>query len=249
MFTKEEAKKFSAISYSQESYTTSWSRLHTSLFGDYYGATHFDLSWIDPTSVINVVDENTRGFWWNDYKSKKLKNKRKYYHLNPACELRYCEWCSSTKRVQEVFTTGIVALCFSCRMIDRRIVKQENKIRSYQREIVKAKATISKMRKNAKNKAKEIKVQNLKPEPKTRSTQLYRHYSKDGTLLYVGVSLSAIKRLSEHNKESRWFPTISRVEIETYATREEALQKEKQTIKEETPLWNRMHNRRLDRAQ
>ena len=172
MFTKEETKKFRAIKYSRESYTTSWERLHTSIYEDYFGARHFDLSWFNPTGVINVVDENTRGFWWNDYKSKRLKNVRKYYHLNPACELRYCEWCSSTKRVQEVFTTGIEALCFSCRMIDRKIVKQENKIQSYQRQINKAKENISKMRKRAKNKAKEIKVHNPEPEPKTRSTQL-----------------------------------------------------------------------------
>jgi hypothetical protein len=43
---------------------------------------------------------------------------------------------------------------------------------------------------------------------------LYRHFDKDGTLLYVGISLSAINRLGQHKDNAHWFSSIKRVEIE-----------------------------------
>ena len=43
---------------------------------------------------------------------------------------------------------------------------------------------------------------------------LYRHFDGTGRLLYVGISLSVIVRLSGH-KRSPWFGDIARVEIDT----------------------------------
>lgn len=75
-------------------------------------------------------------------------------------------------------------------------------------------------------------------------TQLYRHFDKDGTLLYVGISLSAIYRLSQHGDHSEWFNSISRVEIESFETREMAIEAEARAIFNEKPKHNIMRPRR-----
>ena len=67
---------------------------------------------------------------------------------------------------------------------------------------------------------------------------LYRHFSEEGELLYVGVSLSPVHRLVGHRKGSHWFGLIRRVEIEEFATREEALKAETVAIISEQPLHN-----------
>jgi hypothetical protein len=45
-------------------------------------------------------------------------------------------------------------------------------------------------------------------------TALYRHFDKDGNLLYVGVSLNAIERTISHRDKSPWYQDIARIEIE-----------------------------------
>jgi hypothetical protein len=42
-------------------------------------------------------------------------------------------------------------------------------------------------------------------------TSLYRHFDADGVLLYVGVSLWAVSRLTQHRHGSRWFHKIANV--------------------------------------
>lgn len=74
-------------------------------------------------------------------------------------------------------------------------------------------------------------------------THLYRHFDKDGDLLYVGISLSTVHRLGQHQENSHWFESITRVEIERFPTREAALQAEAMAIKHEKPLHNVMHNK------
>jgi hypothetical protein len=68
-------------------------------------------------------------------------------------------------------------------------------------------------------------------------TQLYRHYDKDGQLLYVGISLSAVSRLSQH-KEKPWYTEIATVTIETLPTRAHALRAERRAIWGESPRYN-----------
>jgi excisionase family DNA binding protein len=70
------------------------------------------------------------------------------------------------------------------------------------------------------------------------ATNLYRHYDAEGKLLYVGISLSAVKRLSEHMKEACWADKIVKVEIETFETREKALDAETNAIQTESPTHN-----------
>jgi hypothetical protein len=74
-------------------------------------------------------------------------------------------------------------------------------------------------------------------------THLYRHFNKDGALLYVGISINALCRLKRHEDVSSWFDEIHRVDIERFSSREAALTAECEAIKRETPLHNVRHNR------
>lgn len=72
--------------------------------------------------------------------------------------------------------------------------------------------------------------------------ELYRHYDKEGTLLYVGISLNSVARLRKHREEAHWFDDITRIEIERFESKEMAREAEKDAIAEERPLFNIMHS-------
>lgn len=78
-------------------------------------------------------------------------------------------------------------------------------------------------------------------------TQLYRHFNDGGELLYVGISLSAINRLGQHADHATWFKTISKVTIENFATRNEALDAERNAIHKENPKHNIKHKKEAER--
>jgi hypothetical protein len=71
---------------------------------------------------------------------------------------------------------------------------------------------------------------------------LYRAFDGDGRLLYVGISLNALNRLSEHKRSSGWFGHVARVEVEHMPSREFAASAEIHAIRTERPLWNVTHN-------
>lgn len=73
---------------------------------------------------------------------------------------------------------------------------------------------------------------------------LYRHFDKDGNLLYVGISLCYIIRLSQHKSQSSWFPNIASSVIEKFNSRFEAEIAETNAIESEHPLCNVVHNRK-----
>ena len=75
------------------------------------------------------------------------------------------------------------------------------------------------------------------------NTELYRHFDNENTLLYVGISLSTFARLSQHKDHSQWFNKVSRVTIEHFPTREEAIAAEKKAIKTEEPKFNIAHKK------
>jgi len=79
------------------------------------------------------------------------------------------------------------------------------------------------------------------------STQLYRHYNSTGELLYIGISLSVLNRLGQHKDNSHWFNSITNISIESYNTREEALIAERDSIINERPYYNTIHNNTLKR--
>ena len=69
-------------------------------------------------------------------------------------------------------------------------------------------------------------------------TTLYRHFNANGKLLYVGISLSALQRLSQHADHSDWYNKISRVEMEHFPDRPSAMAAEKKAVISEGPLHN-----------
>lgn len=66
---------------------------------------------------------------------------------------------------------------------------------------------------------------------------LYRHWDKNDKLLYVGISLNAVARLSQH-RNKRWFGEIAKVTVEKCPTREAALEAETKAIETEDPINN-----------
>ncbi len=71
---------------------------------------------------------------------------------------------------------------------------------------------------------------------------LYRHFDKDGNLLYIGTSLSVMSRTSHHHKISPWFNKITSITIERFPGRYDAARAEKKAILEEYPIHNKMFN-------
>lgn len=67
---------------------------------------------------------------------------------------------------------------------------------------------------------------------------LYRHFNKDDDLLYVGISLSAMTRLLQHQSCAAWFDEIVTVRIERFATRAEVRAAEALAIATERPRHN-----------
>jgi hypothetical protein len=73
---------------------------------------------------------------------------------------------------------------------------------------------------------------------------LYRHYDHAGDLIYVGISLSPLRRHEKHFATAAHRHQIFKILIEPFASREEALQAEETAIRDEFPKFNARHNRR-----
>jgi len=78
-------------------------------------------------------------------------------------------------------------------------------------------------------------------------TQLYRHFDAQDRLLYVGISLSTVARLTQHRISSDWYSQISRVEIQKFDTRSEAEGAEWEAIQKEKPIYNIIGNKPASR--
>lgn len=74
-------------------------------------------------------------------------------------------------------------------------------------------------------------------------TALYRHWDEEDNLLYVGISLSAVARLSDHMANSQWASDIAKVTVEYYGSRPAALAAEQKAIETEAPAYNVIYNR------
>lgn len=75
------------------------------------------------------------------------------------------------------------------------------------------------------------------------TVRLYRHFDAAGALLYVGISICALRRTSQHMQTAKWSDRIRRIEIESFASREAALAAEKAAIIDERPAFNVIFNR------
>jgi hypothetical protein len=74
------------------------------------------------------------------------------------------------------------------------------------------------------------------------SCDLYRLYDAEDQLLYVGISWSALGRMSQHKAEKPWFGDVARIEIVITESRAEAEHLERLAIRNERPLYNKQHN-------
>jgi hypothetical protein len=70
------------------------------------------------------------------------------------------------------------------------------------------------------------------------STALYRHFDKEGNLLYVGISKNPFIRLQIHSQRSSWIKDVANITIEWHPTRKIAEDYEDAAIKSEDPLYN-----------
>lgn len=70
---------------------------------------------------------------------------------------------------------------------------------------------------------------------------LYRFFSADHTLLYVGITKDLGTRLKSHNREKTWFRQVAYVRVEHFDSRDEVELAEYRAITEEHPLWNFTH--------
>ena len=70
------------------------------------------------------------------------------------------------------------------------------------------------------------------------SVALYRHFSKNGELLYVGVSRNPFERLADHVRRGDWTREIAAITLQWFDDPDQALDAEKLAITVEKPRWN-----------
>lgn len=79
---------------------------------------------------------------------------------------------------------------------------------------------------------------------------LYRHFDKDGILLYVGAAKDAMARLGTHHKRE-WYKNIRTITVHYYRTKRAALKAEAEAIAKEKPKFNerkKLWMERLDKT-
>lgn len=71
---------------------------------------------------------------------------------------------------------------------------------------------------------------------------LYRCYTHDGQLLYIGITSDMSKRIKCHLTDSRgWWPLVAHIETEQVDP-VEARHVEREAIRNERPAFNKAHN-------
>lgn len=73
---------------------------------------------------------------------------------------------------------------------------------------------------------------------------LYRHFDASGILLYVGISEEPLKRGKRHAEESIWVQFAVRMEAEWLDDRATAEVAEREAIRSEQPIFNKVHSSR-----
>ena len=72
---------------------------------------------------------------------------------------------------------------------------------------------------------------------------LYRHFDREGKLLYVGISMAIFRRFVQHHKNSLWSENIVSMTIEKFSSKADVLIAEKNAIEKESPLHNIIYNK------
>ncbi len=79
-----------------------------------------------------------------------------------------------------------------------------------------------------------------------RRCSLYRFYDENGLLLYVGISLNAVSRLSYHRRDAPWYDQIRRIEIQPFKSVKGARYAESMAIHREHPIYNIARRQRYE---
>lgn len=72
---------------------------------------------------------------------------------------------------------------------------------------------------------------------------LYRFWSHNHELLYIGISSNLPQRITEHRQNKKWWTDIATITVEHFPDRASVSAAEKIAIQNERPLWNIAHNR------
>lgn len=78
----------------------------------------------------------------------------------------------------------------------------------------------------------------------TKPHALYRFYSDQGQLLYVGITKDPAKRIEQHGDQKDWWSQVSGMTIEWYPDRATVLAAERRAIRVEHPAHNIQHTPR-----
>lgn len=70
---------------------------------------------------------------------------------------------------------------------------------------------------------------------------VYRAFSKDGTLLYIGCSIRPTGRIEDHRHTSKWHDMTATITLEWFETKAEALAAERNAVMTERPAFNKDH--------
>ncbi len=73
------------------------------------------------------------------------------------------------------------------------------------------------------------------------ATAVYRYFSENGVLLYVGISKRVAARMSQH-KGKEWDKLVSSIKVDWFATKDLAKTEETRAILEEYPLFNKANS-------
>lgn len=75
----------------------------------------------------------------------------------------------------------------------------------------------------------------------SRPTAVYRLYSSDDRLLYVGITVNPKVRFRDHKAQKPWWHEVTRKVVEWYDTRPEAEAIEGAALRDERPLYDKTH--------
>ena len=74
-------------------------------------------------------------------------------------------------------------------------------------------------------------------------TTLYRLFSAEGELLYIGISVRVEQRMYEHSQSKWWWPEVEHQLLTRCTTRRDALELEEIAIRTENPKYNVTHKK------
>ena len=73
-------------------------------------------------------------------------------------------------------------------------------------------------------------------------TTVYKFYGEDDELLYIGITGTGLRRIGQHRRNAEFWSKSTRIELEHFDTRTDALDRERELIRSLKPPFNTIHN-------